>query len=160
MQMYNYFSNFAETNDIYTMEEKKYNFRSYIKEEANKAKEEEAQKNWKRNVIGIILSSILFLIVILCVLFGMRISYNLSVIGLVLSMTGVFYFSRELRILPKGQLIASGVKTGLCWLMGTVYLFLHQGSYDSMDGVLLLVLFALPLLDLPKVIRAWRQISH
>ena len=39
------------------MEEKKYNYRSYIKEEANKAKEEEAQKNWKRNIIGVAVSS-------------------------------------------------------------------------------------------------------
>ena len=75
-------------------------------------------------------------------------------------MTGVFYFSRELRILPKGQLIASGVKAGLCWLMGIVYLFMHQGNFDSMDGVLLFVLFGLPLLDLPKVIKAYRHISQ
>jgi len=142
------------------MEEKKYNYRTYIKEEANKAKEEEAQKNWKRNIIGVAVSSVLFLIILLPILFGVRISYNLSVLGIAVSMTGVFYFSRELRILPKGQLIASGVKAGLCWLMGIVYLFMHQGNFDSMDGVLLFVLFGLPLLDLPKVIKAYRHISQ
>lgn len=142
------------------MEEKKYNYRSYIKDEMNKTKEEEAKKNWKRNGIGITVSSILFLAVILPILFNVRLSYNLSVLGLIVSMTGVFYFSRELRILPKGQLVASGVKAGLCWMMGIVYLMLHQGNYDSMDGVLLLVLFGLPLLDLPKVIKAWRHISQ
>jgi len=55
------------------MEEKKYNYRSYIKEEANKAKEEEAQKNWKRNIMGVAVSSVLFLIILLPILFGVRI---------------------------------------------------------------------------------------
>ena len=81
-------------------------------------------------------------------------------IGIIVSMTGVFYFSRELRIIPKGQFIATGVKTGLCWLMGISYRILHKGYYDAMDGVLLMVLFGLPLLDLPKVLKAWKEMKQ
>lgn len=139
------------------MEEKKYDYRSYVKEEVNKARQEAALKNWKRNLIGIALSTVLFLALILAVFCGVKFSTNLPMLGIIVSMTGVFYFSRELRVIPKGQLIASGVKAGLCWLMGITYLILHQGQYDAMDGVLLMVLFGLPLLDLPKVVKAWKE---
>ena len=139
------------------MEEKKYDYRSYVKDEMNKARQETALKNWKLNLIGIALSTVLFLALILAVFCGVKFSTNLPMLGIIVSMTGVFYFSRELRVIPKGQLIASGVKAGLCWLMGITYLILHQGQYDAMDGVLLMVLFGLPLLDLPKVVKAWKE---
>lgn len=141
------------------MEEKKYDYRAYVKEEVNKAKQETAQKNWNRNLIGITLSASVFMALILAVFCGVKFSTNLPMLGIIASMTGVFYFSRELRIIPKGQLIASGVKTGLCWLMGVTYLILHQGNYDAMDGVLLMVLFGLPLLDLPRIIKARKQMK-
>ena len=35
------------------MKDNQYDYRSYVKEEVNKAKQEKAQKNWKRNIIGI-----------------------------------------------------------------------------------------------------------
>ncbi len=142
------------------MEEKKYDYRSYVKEEVNKSKQETALRNWKRNLIGISLSTVLFLALILAVFCGVKFTNNLPMLGIIASMTGVFYFSRELRILPKGQFIATGVKAGLCWLMGIAYVILHQGSYDAMDGVLLMVLFGLPLLDLPKVLKAWKEMKE
>ena len=80
-------------------------------------------------------------------------------LGIVASLTGVFYFSRELRVIPKGQFIATGVKAGLCWLMGLAYVILHQGEYGTDDVILLLVLIGVPLLDLPKVLKAWRNIK-
>ena len=44
--------------------------------------------------------------------------------------------------------------------MGISYLILHKGYYDAMDGVLLMVLFGLPLLDLPKVLKAWKEMKN
>lgn len=152
------FPTFAKKTDI--MKENQYDYRSYVKEEVNKVKQEKAQKNWKRNIIGITISTILFLSLILAVFYGIKFSTNFPMIGIIVSMTGVFYFSRELRIIPKGQFIATGVKTGLCWLMGISYLILHKGYYDAMDGVLLMVLFGLPLLDLPKVLKAWKEMKQ
>lgn len=142
------------------MDNKKYDYRAYVKEEVNKVKTESALKNWKRNIIGIGVSSAIFLSLILAVFCSVKFSTNLPMLGIIASLTGVFFFSRELRIIPKGQLIATGVKTGLCWLMGITYVILHQGHYDAMDGVLLMVLFGLPLLDLPKVIKAWKEMKN
>ena len=39
------FPTFAKKTDI--MKENQYDYRSYVKEEVNKAKQEKAQKNWK-----------------------------------------------------------------------------------------------------------------
>ncbi len=141
------------------MDNSKYDYRTYLKKEVNKAKTEIALKNWKRNLIGIGISSILFLSLILAVFCGVKFTTNLPMLGIIASLTGVFYFSRELRIIPNGQFIATGVKTGLCWIMGVTYIILHQGQYDAMDGVLLMVLFGLPLLDLPKVVKAWKEMK-
>lgn len=142
------------------MDNKKYDYRAYVKEEVNKSKTEAALKNWKRNLIGIGISTLLFLVFILTVLFGVKFSTNLPMLGIIVSLTGVFYFSRELRIIPKGQFIATSVKAGLCWLMGIIYIILHKGHYDAMDGILLMVLFGLPMLDLPKVIKAWKEMKE
>ena len=54
------------------MKENQYDYRSYVKEEVNKAKQEKAQKNWKRNIIGITISTILFLSLILAVFYLVR----------------------------------------------------------------------------------------
>ena len=145
-------------NLVLIMEEKKYDYRTYIKDEVNKAKEEAALKHWKRNLVGIGLSSVLFLALILAVFCGVKFSNNLPMLGIIASLTGVFFFSRELRIIPKGQLIASGIKAGLCWLMGLTYLILHQGGYGFDDAMLLMVLFGVPLLDLPKVLKALKAL--
>lgn len=142
-----------------TMEEKKYDYRSYIKNKVNQAKQERALKHWNRNLIGIILSAVLFLALILAVFCKVKFPNNLPMLGIVASLTGVFYFSRELRIIPKGQIIATSVKAGLCWLMGLSYLILHQGEYALDDYMLLMVLFGVPLLDLSKVLKAWNEIK-
>lgn len=141
------------------MEEQKYDYRSYVKGEVNKAKTEAAQKNWKRNLIGIALSAVIFLSLILAVFCGVKFSNNAAMLGIIASLTGVFYFSRELRVIPKGQIIASSVKAGLCWLMGITYIILHQGAYGADDIMLMAVLFGLPLLDLPKVLKALKEIK-
>lgn len=142
------------------MDKNKYDYKTYIEEEVNKAKKEKAQKNWKWNIIGIGISTVLFLTLILAVFCKVNFSTNLPMLGIIISLTGIFFFSRELRIIPKGQLIATSVKTGLCWLMGITYIILHKGSYDAMDGVLLMVLFGLPLLDLPKIAKAWKEMKE
>ena len=141
------------------MENKKYDYRSYIKNEVDQAKQEKALKNWNRNLIGIILSAVLFLALILAVFCKVKFSNNLPMLGIVASLTGVFYFSRELRIIPKGQFIATGVKAGLCWLMGLSYVILHHGEYGTDDVILLFVLIGVPLLDLPKLMKAWKEIK-
>ena len=89
------------------MDNKKYDYRAYVKEEVNKVKTESALKNWKRNIIGIGVSSAIFLSLILAVFCGVKFSTNLPMLGIIASLTGVFFFSRELRIIPKGQLIAT-----------------------------------------------------
>ena len=43
------------------MDNKKYDYRAYVKEEVNKVKTESALKNWKPNIIGIGVSSAIFL---------------------------------------------------------------------------------------------------
>ena len=52
------------------MDNKKYDYRAYVKEEVNKVKTESALKNWKRNIIGIGVSSAIFLSLILAVFCG------------------------------------------------------------------------------------------
>jgi hypothetical protein len=42
--------------------------------------------------------------------------------------------------------------------MGLTYLILHQGGYGFDDTMLLMVLFGVPLLDLPKVLKALKAL--
>ena len=141
------------------MEDKKYDYRSYVKDEINKAKEEAAYKHWNRNLIGVGVSTIIFLALILSIFCGIKFNNNIPMLFIIASLTGLFYFSRELSFIPKGQIIASAIKTALCWLMGFTYLILHQGGYGYDDFLLLMVLFGIPLLDLPKVLKAWKRIK-
>lgn len=84
------------------MSEKKYSFRNEIKYENQKAKEERALKDFKRNQLGLTLSAIVFFFVLLITLNGIRISGNLSMLLIIASLMGMFYFGRELRVLPQG----------------------------------------------------------
>ena len=77
------------------MSEKKYSFRNEIKYENQKAKEERALKDFKRNQLGLTLSAIVFFFVLLITLNGIRISGNLSMLLIVASLMGVFYFGRD-----------------------------------------------------------------
>ena len=89
------------------MSENKYSFRNEIKFGKQKEKEERALKDFNRNRLGLYLSAIVFFIVLLVTLMGMVLNKNLMMILLVLSMTGVFYFGRELRVIAKGQAFLS-----------------------------------------------------
>mgnify|MGYP003295492911 CR=1 FL=1 len=136
------------------MSSEKISFRNEIKLEKQKEKEEQALKDFKRNTIGLYLSAVLFFIVLLVTLNGIRINGNLTMLFLVLSMMGVFYFGRELRVLPKGQLIFSAVKAALCLGMSAAYTLMHQGLWDVMDFCILGILIGVVLLDVPKVLKA------
>ena len=139
--------------------ENKYNFRNEIRYENQKAKEERAKKDWNRNTIGLYLSSIVFLVVLLATFNGMNFGSNLSMLLIVASMMGVFYFGRELRVLPKGQLIFSGIKAILCLGMAIAYSIFHQGFWDAVDYTILAVLVGVVLVDLPRVMKAWKDIK-
>lgn len=136
------------------MSEKKYSFRNEIRYENQKAKEEQAKKDFKRNMYGLAFSAIVFFIVLLVTLNGLVVNQNLMMILLVASMMGVFYFGRELRILPKGQVIFSGVKALLCIGMALSYVVMHQGLWDWMDFSILGILAGVVLLDIPRVLNA------
>ena len=92
------------------MSENKYSFRNEIKFGKQKEKEERALKDFSRNRLGLYLSAVVFFIVLLTTLSGIVLNRNLMMILLVVSMTGVFYFGRELRVIAKGQIIFSAVK--------------------------------------------------
>lgn len=139
------------------MAENKYNFRNEIKYENQKAREERAKKGWNRNTTGLYISAVVFLGILLATFNGIKFGGNLSMLVIVASMMGVFYFGRELRVLPKGQLIFSGVKAILCLGMAAAYCILHQGLWDSMDYTILLVLVGVVLIDLPRVMKAWKD---
>lgn len=141
------------------MAENKYNFRNEIRYENQKAKEERAKKDWNRNTIGLYLSSIVFLVVLLATFNGMNFGSNLSMLLIVASMMGVFYFGRELRVLPKGQLIFSGIKAILCLGMAIAYSIFHQGFWDAVDYTILAVLVGVVLVDLPRVMKACKEIK-
>lgn len=141
------------------MAENKYNFRNEIRYENQKAKEERAKKDWNRNTIGLYLSSIVFLGVLLATFNGMNFGSNLSMLFIVASMMGVFYFGRELRVLPKGQLIFSGIKAILCLGMAIAYSIFHQGFWDAVDYTILAVLVGVVLVDLPRVMKACKEIK-
>ena len=90
---------------------------------------------------------------------GLQVNANLMMILLVLSMMGVFYFGRELRILPKGQLIFSSVKALLCLGMAASYIMMHQGLWDWMDYSILSILGGVILIDIPRVINAIKEMK-
>ena len=141
------------------MSEKKYSFRDEIKYGKQKEKEERALLNFKRNQFGLYFSAIVFFIVLLVTLAGMVLNRNLMMILLICSMTGVFHFGRELRIVAKGQIIFSTVKALLCIGMMGAYTLMHQGFWDAMDFCILGILTLVVLIDVPKVIKAWKAIK-
>lgn len=136
------------------MSEQKYSFRNEIRYENQKAREEKAKKDFKRNLYGLDFSAIVFFIVLLVTLNGIVANQNLMMILLVASLMGVFYFGRELRVLPKGQIIFSGVKALLCLGMAASYIVMHQGLWDWMDYSILAILIGVVLLDIPRVLNA------
>ena len=136
------------------MSEKKYSFRNEIKYENQKAREEQAKKDFKRNMYGLNFSAIVFFFVLLVTLNGIVVNQNLMMLLLVASMMGVFYFGRELRVLPKGQIIFSSVKALLCLGMAASYFVMHQGYWDWMDYGILGILVGVVLIDIPRVLKA------
>ena len=140
------------------MEEKKYSFRNEIKFGKQREKEERALKDFKRNQLGLIISAITFFAVLLITLSGIVLNKNMMMILLVLSMTGVFYFGRELRIIPKGQILFSSIKALLCLGMATSYAVMHTGYWDVMDFGILGILIGVILLDVPRVIKAAKEL--
>ena len=79
---------------------------------------------------------------------------------LITSMMGVFYFGRELRILPKGQIIFSSVKALLCLGMAISYIVMHQGFWDWMDYSILGILAGVVLIDIPRVLKAKKDMKE
>ena len=141
------------------MSEKKYSFRNEIKYGKQKEKEERALQNFNRNQLGLYLSAIVFFIVLLVTLAGMVMNRNLMILLLICSMTGVFHFGRELRIVAKGQIIFSTVKALLCLGMCGAYTLMHQGLWDVMDFCILGILLGVILVDIPRVIKAYKQLK-
>ncbi len=141
------------------MSEKKYSFRNEIKYENQKAKEEQAKRDFKRNMYGLDFSAIVFFIVLLVTLKGIVVNQNLMMLLLVVSMMGVFYFGRELRVLPKGQIIFSSIKALLCLGMAVSYIVMHQGLWDWMDYSILCILLCVVLIDVPRVLKAKKELK-
>ena len=141
------------------MSENKYSFRNEIKFGKQKEKEERALKDFNRNRIGLYLSAVVFFIVLLTTLSGIVLNRNLMMILLVVSMTGVFYFGRELKVIAKGQIIFSAVKALLCLGMAVAFSMMHQGFWDIMDYSILGILVGVVLIDIPRVIKAWKELK-
>ena len=141
------------------MSENRYSFRNEIKFGQQKEKEERALKDFKRNQTGLYLSAIVFFAVLLITLSGIVLNKNMMMIFLVASMTGVFFFGRELRVLAKGQIIFSTVKALLCLGMAGAYTLMHQGFWDWMDYGILGILVGVVLLDIPRVIKSWKELK-
>ena len=141
------------------MSENKYSFRNEIKFGLQKEKEARALKDFKRNRIGLYFSAVVFFIVLLTTLGGVVMNKNLMMIFLVASMTGVFYFGRELKVIAKGQILFSVVKTLLCLGMAGAFIVMHQGLWDVMDYCILGILVGVVLLDIPRVIKAWKELK-
>ena len=74
-------------------------------------------------------------------------------------MMGVFYFGCELRILPKGQIIFSLIKALLCLGMAVSYIVMHQGLWDWMDYSILGILLCVVLIDVPRVLKAKKELK-
>ena len=136
------------------MSEKKYSFRNEIKAGKQKEKEDRAQKDFSRNKYGLYLSSAAFFVVLLVTLQGLVLNSNFMMLLLVASLMGVFYFGRELRVLPKGQIIFSATKAVLCISMALTYTLMHKGLWDVMDYCILGILVGVVLIDLPRFIKA------
>lgn len=141
------------------MSENKYSFRNEIKFGKQKEKEERALKDFGRNRLGLYFSAVVFFIVLLTTLSGIVLNRNLMMILLVVSMTGVFYFGRELRVIAKGQIIFSAVKALLCLGMAVAFSMMHQGFWDIMDYGILGILVGVVLIDIPRVIKAWKELK-
>ena len=141
------------------MSENKYSFRNEIKFGKQKEKEERALKDFGRNRLGLYLSAVVFYIVLLVTLMGIVLNRNLMMILLVVSMTGVFYFGRELKVIAKGQIIFSAVKALLCLGMAVAFSMMHQGFWDIMDYSILGILVGVVLIDIPRVIKAWKELK-
>ena len=141
------------------MSENKYSFRNEIKFGKQKEKEERALKDFRRNRLGLYLSAVVFFIVLLTTLSGIVLNRNLMMILLVVSMTGVFYFGRELKVIAKGQIIFSAVKALLCLGMAVAFSMMHQGFWDIMDYSILGILVGVVLIDIPRVIKAWKELK-
>lgn len=141
------------------MSENKYSFRNEIKFGKQKEKEERALNDFGRNRLGLYLSAVVFFIVLLTTLSGIVLNRNLMMILLVVSMTGVFYFGRELKVIAKGQIIFSAVKALLCLGMAVAFSMMHQGFWDIMDYSILGILVGVVLIDIPRVIKAWKELK-
>ena len=141
------------------MSENKYSFRNEIKFGKQKEKEERALKDFSRNRLGLYLSAVVFFIVLLTTLSGIVLNRNLMMILLVVSLTGVFYFGRELKVIAKGQIIFSAVKALLCLGMAVAFSMMHQGFWDIMDYSILGILVVVVLNDIPRVIKAWKELK-
>ena len=141
------------------MSENKYSFRNEIKFGKQKEKEERALKDFSRNRLGLYLSAVVFFIVLLTTLSGIVLNRNLMMILLVVSLTGVFYFGRELKVIAKGQIIFSAVKALLCLGMAVAFSMMHQGFWDIMDYSILGILVSVVLIDIPRVIKAWKELK-
>ena len=141
------------------MSENKYSFRNEIKFGLQKEKEARALKDFNRNRIGLYFSAVVFFIVLLTTLGGVVMNKNLMMIFLVASMTGVFYFGRELKVIAKGQILFSVVKALLCLGMAGAFIVMHQGLWDVMDYCILGILVGVVLLDIPRVIKAWKELK-
>ena len=141
------------------MSENKYSFRNEIKFGKQKEKEERALKDFGRNRLGLYLSAMVFFIVLLTTLSGIVLNRNLMMILLVVSLTGVFYFGRELKVIAKGQIIFSAVKALLCLGMAVAFSMMHQGFWDIMDYSILAILVGVVLIDIPRVIKAWKELK-
>lgn len=141
------------------MSEIKNSFRNEIKFGKQKEKEERALKDFGRNRLGLYLSAVVFFIVLLTTLSGIVLNRNLMMILLVVSMTGVFYFGRELRVIAKGQIIFSAVKALLCLGMAVAFSMMHQGFWDIMDYGILGILVGVVLIDIPRVMKAWKELK-
>ena len=142
------------------MSDKKISFRDEIKLNTQKTKEEQASKDFKRNSIGLYFSAIVFFIVLLMTFNGVQVGGNLSMMLIVASMMGVFFFGRGLRVLPKGQIVFSCVKALLCVGMSVAYTILHQGNWDMMDFGILTILLGVVVVDIPRVIKASKEMKQ
>lgn len=142
------------------MTENKYSFRNEIKFGKQKEKEERALKDFNRNKLGLILSAIVFFVVLLVTLLGLVLNKNMMMIFLVASMTGVFYFGRELRVIPKGQILFTMVKALLCFGMAGAYTLMHQGYWDWMDYGILGILIGVVALDIPRLLNALKALKQ
>ena len=141
------------------MSDNKYSFRNEIKFGKQKEKEERALKDFSRNRLGLYLSAVVFFIVLLATLSGIVLNRNLMMILLVVSLTGVFYFGRELKVIAKGQIIFSAVKALLCLGMAVAFSMMHQGFWDIMDYSILGILVGVVLIDIPRVMKAWKELK-